>query len=200
LENPRNISAFMKTLENLLLDQLAEMYGAEQEIARGLSRMARLASNPELQKALKAHSYESVGHISKVARIFECFGEPTAEMKGSAIGGLLAEAEALVVQHEKSPANDAAIITAAQKLEHFEIATYSCLRDWAMVLNNHEAAMFLQEILDEEKAGDHKLTDLAHIRNMDGLGDVEWHRETVSGEEEALAHHGNGHGAWHHCS
>ena len=84
-----NKSVFMKTLENLLLDQLAEMYEAEQEIARGLSRMARLASNPELQKALTVHSYESVGHISKVARIFECFGEPTAEMKGSAIAGLL---------------------------------------------------------------------------------------------------------------
>ena len=183
----------MKTLENLFMDQLAGMYEAEQEITKALSKMSRLAGNRELQEALKVHSYETVGHISKVAQVFECFGEPTAEVKGSAIGGLLAEADALVAQHEMSPTCDAAIIAAVQKLEHYEIATYGCLRDWALVLNHYEAAMFLEEILDEEKSCDRKLTDVAQMGNVDALGGPEWRDETAGGDEEALALHEHGH-------
>jgi ferritin-like metal-binding protein YciE len=176
----------MKTLENLFLDQLAGMYEAEQEIAKALSRMTRLASSHELQEALKVHSYETLQHISKVARVFECFGEPTASVKGSAIGGLLAEGYTVVSQYEESPASDAAIICAVQKLEHYEIASYGCLRDWAEMLNNHEAAMLLEEILDEEKSGDHKLTHVAQLRNIDALGAVEGRGER-EGEETSRA-------------
>ena len=168
----------MKTLKNLFLDQLAEMYEAEQHIAKALSWMTRLASDRELQGMLKVHASESLGHISKVAQVFRCFGEETVGSKSNAISGLLAEAEALVAQYEVSPARDAAILSALQKLEHYEIATYGCLQDCATVLNNRKAAILLEEILGEEKSGNGRLTDLSHMRNEDALGETE-------GEEEA---------------
>lgn len=178
---------FMKTLENLLLDQLAEMYDAEQEMARALSRMARLASNATLREALDAHSYETLGHISMVARIFACFGEHSSGAKSRSIGQLLAEGNELVVQQEESSARDAAIIGMVQKLEHYEIATYECLRDWATVLNNHEAVFRLEEILDEEKSADHKLIDLMPLMTsveVESAGenhDMNQHTLTVHG-------------------
>jgi len=188
----------MKTLKTLLLNQLAVMYQAEQEIAKALSRMTKFSSDHGLKEALRVHSYETLSHISKVARVFDCFGENTNGLQSHAISGLLAEADALVSEHKNSPSGDAAIIAAVQKLEHYEIATYGCLRDWAEVLNNHEAAILLEEILEEEKAGDHQLTGVAHKRNLDALGEVDWRAVTEMAEEEALARHGHGttqHGA-----
>jgi len=174
----------MKTLENLLLDQLAEMYDAEQAMARALSRMARLASNETLREALNAHSYETLGHISKVARLFECFHEHTTGVKSRSVGQLLAEGNALLAEQEESSGRDAAILGVVQKLEHYEIATYECLRDWATVLNNHEAVFRLEEILDEEKSADHKLTDLISSMTLDAT-------ESVAGtsvmDEQSLA-------------
>jgi len=85
----------MRTLENLLLDELAEMYDAEQEMARALSRMAKLASSEQLREALKAHACETVGHISKVAQVFGCFGELPVMVKCPAVSGLLADGAAL---------------------------------------------------------------------------------------------------------
>jgi len=189
----------MKTLENLLLDELAEMYQAEQELAKALSNMTKLATDLNLREALQVHAYETVGHISKVAQVFECFGEPTRGSKGHAISGLLAEAAALVAQHEESSASDAAIISAVQKLEHFEIATYGCLRDWAMVLNNREAAILLEEILEEEKSGDHKLSDAAQAINVDALRQGDWYGSEMGSENmEAMARYDRRHGKRHH--
>lgn len=187
----------MTTLENLFLEQLAEMYEAEQRLARALSRMTRLTTNTQLREALKLHAYETIGHISKVARIFDCFGEPVNGMKNNAILVLLAEADASLAEHQGSRARDAAIIAAVQKLEHYEIATYDCLRDWAALLNNHPAAILLEEILQEEESGDHRLTEVAQAGKVDSLVEVEWREETASEDEEVLSQNGHGHGRHH---
>jgi ferritin-like metal-binding protein YciE len=183
-------------LENLFLDELSEMYAGEQDIAKALSRMTKRAANDDLRRVLKAHAYQTVGHISRVAQVFGCFGEATVGMKGNAIPGLLAEAAALVPQKQDSPANDAAIISAVQNVQHYEIATYTCLRDWARMLENDEAAIILEEILDEEKSCDRGLTDLAHLPNLEAPEEAGWHSHAESEDEEALAHHGHGHSDW----
>ncbi len=118
-------------------------------------------------------------------------------MKNNAIIVLLAEADASLAAHQSSRASDAAIIAAVQKLEHYEIATYGCLRDWAALLNNHQAAILLEEILQEEESGDHRLTEVAQDGNVDSLGEVEWREETASEDEEALSQNGHGHGRHH---
>jgi ferritin-like metal-binding protein YciE len=128
-----------------------------------------------------------LGHISKVARLFECFGEHTTGVKSRSISQMLAEGQAQVTQHEDPVMRDAAIIGMVQKLEHYEIATYECLRDWATVLNNHEAVFRLEELLDDEKSANHKLTDLMPMMTSDA---AEGSLETSSTSEPALAAHG----------
>ena len=182
----------MKTLRNLLLEQLGEMYDAEQQQAKALSRLTRLAEHEELREALRAHSYETVGQISKLARVFACFGEPTNGVRGRAMSGLVAEGNAVVGEHQEGPAKDAAIIAAVQKMEHYEIATYGCLRDWALELDNREAAVILHEILDEERTGDCKLTKLAHkLINAEARADG-WQSDLDHEGEEEMAHHDHG--------
>jgi ferritin-like metal-binding protein YciE len=176
----------MKTLENLFLDQVAEMYDAEQEMARALSRMAKMASNESLREVLDNHAYESLGHISKVARLFECFNEHTRGTKSNSVGALLAEGEVLLAECDEPLDRDAVIVAVVQKLEHYEIATYECLMDWATVLNNHEAVFRLEEILDEEKMADHKLTDMIHLMTFGAAARGGTKSEA---EERFLAHH-----------
>jgi ferritin-like metal-binding protein YciE len=178
----------MKTLEDLFLDQLAEMYDAEQEMARALSRMARLASNESLREALNAHAYESLGHISKVARLFECFAAPSRGAKSSSVSALLAEGDVLLAEHDEAPGRDSVIIGVVQKLEHYEIATYECLLDWATVLNNHEAVFRLEEILDEEKGAEHKLTDMMHLMTFHAPAHHHTGKLELDEQRHALAH------------
>ena len=181
----------MKTLRNLFLEQLGETYEAEQQQAKTLSRLTKLATNDELREVLRVHSYETVGQISKIARVFECFGEPTNGVRGHAMSGLVAEGNAMVSEHREGCAKDAAIIAAVQKMEHYEIATYGCLRDWAIELDNREAAVILHEILDEERTGDHKLSELAHKLNAEArvAGAASWQCGMDHDGEEELAHH-----------
>jgi ferritin-like metal-binding protein YciE len=181
----------MKTLKDLFLEQLGEMYDAEQQQARTLSRFTRMAEHEELREALRVHSYETVGQISKLARVFECFGEPTNGVRGHAMSGLVAEGNALVGEHQEGPAKDAAIVAAVQKMEHYEMATYGCLRDWALELDNREAAVILHEILDEERTGDCKLTKLAHkLINAEALSGG-WEGQPDHEGDEDLAPHGH---------
>lgn len=163
-------SRSMSALKNLLLDQLAEMYEAEPETAKTLTWMAGLARDQELRDMLKLHACEASERAAMVAEIFRSFGEDPVASKGSAIRGLMAEADALVAQHKGSPARDAAIISAAQKLEHYEIATFQSLREWAAVLNNRKACILLEEMLDEEKASDRRLSYLSHRKNVETIG------------------------------
>jgi ferritin-like metal-binding protein YciE len=162
----------MNTLEDLFLDSLADMYYAEKQLTKALPKMAKVATYSALQAAFKAHLTETEGHVQKVEAVFEAFGKSPKSKKCPAILGIIDEAEEIISENKKSPTINAALIHAGQKAEHYEIATYGGLRDWAKLLGNTEGARLLDEILDEEKAADSKLTDLAKDCNESAIGET----------------------------
>jgi len=151
----------MKILEDLFLDSLADIYYAENQLTKALSKMAEAATHDDLRDAFEVHLLETEGHIQKVERVFELFGIKPKSKKCPAIVGIIKEANEIAAENKKSPTINAALIFAAQKAEHYEIASYGCLREWAKQLDNEIAAGLLEEILDEEKSADNKLTALA---------------------------------------
>lgn len=150
----------MKTLENLFLDSLADMYYAEQQLVDALPTMAEAATDEDLRTAFETHLSETEGHVQKLEQVFEQFGTKAHAKKCPAIIGILKEADEIASENKKSPTINAALIYAAQKAEHYEIASYGTLREWARQLNQEQAGELINEILDEEKAADEKLTKL----------------------------------------
>jgi ferritin-like metal-binding protein YciE len=160
-----------KPLHDLFMSQLADMYDAEQRIVKALPKMAEAATCNHLKDALLFHMKETEGHVTKLEQVFEMFGEKPKGQKCPATVGLLAEGAEIAAKFEGSPAINAALISAAQKVEHYETATYGCLYEWAQLLGQVEAATLLEEILDEEKAANESLTELAETRsNAEAIG------------------------------
>lgn len=151
----------MNTLENLFLEQLSDMYDSEHRLIKALPRMASAAVHDGLREAFESHLRETEGHAAKLEKIFASVGRTASAERCEAVLGLLKESEELLAANLGAPTLDAALICAAQKLEHYEIATYGCLREWADALGYATAVELLGEILEEEKAADDKLTDLA---------------------------------------
>ena len=149
------------TLQDLFLDALADMYYAEHQLVKALPKMAKATTVDDLRMAFEAHLQETEGHVEKVASIFAAFGEEPKSKKCPAILGIIKEAEDLISENKKSPTINAALIFAGQKAEHYEIASYGGLREWARLLGNEDAADVIEEILAEEKAADTKLSSLA---------------------------------------
>jgi ferritin-like metal-binding protein YciE len=151
----------MKTLTDLFLEGLRDMYYAEQQLVKALPKLAKATTNDELREAIESHLVETEGHVQKIEAVFEAFDQPSKTKKCAAILGIIKEAEEIVSENKKSPTINAAIIFAAQKAEHYEIASYGTLREWAQILGNDRAVDLIEEILGEEKAADKTLTDLA---------------------------------------
>src|SRR5476651_1655575 len=150
----------MKSLEDLFLDSLADMYYAEIQLTKALPKMAKAATHDDLRVAFETHLTETEGHVQKLEAVFETFGKTPKSKKCHAILGIISEADEIASENKKSPTINAALIFAGQKAEHYEIASYGGLRDWAKLLGNEDAANLLDEILDEEKAADAKLSAL----------------------------------------
>lgn len=151
----------MKTLESLFFDEVADMYDAEHRLVKALPKMAGAATHDELKAAFKAHLVETEGHVKMVEQVFQAFGKEPRSAKCDATVGLLKEADEIAEDNEGSPTINAALISAAQKVEHYEIASYGCLRTWAELLGNKKAVKLLSEVLVQEKAADETLTLLA---------------------------------------
>lgn len=150
-----------QTFEDLFLDSLADMLYAEQQLTKALPKMAKVATHDDLREAFESHLVETEGHVEKVKQVFELFDETPWTKKCPAMAGLIKEAEEMISDNKKSATINAALVLAAQKVEHYEMASYGGLREWARHLGKQEAAEILDEILDEEKAADVKLTELA---------------------------------------
>lgn len=160
----------MKTLQDLFLNELSDIYDAERRIAKALPKMAKAATSAPLKKAFEHHLKQTEGHAKKVEEIFGCFDRKAKGKTCEATVGLLKEGEEMAASFEGSPAINAALIATAQKVEHYEMATYGCLHEWANLLGNAKAAELLQEILNEEGATNKKLTSLARASsNEDAL-------------------------------
>ena len=151
----------MKTLQDLFFNELADIYDAEHRIAKALPKMAKAATSAPLRKAFETHLKQTKAHAGKVEEIFGCFDRKAKAKTCDSTVGLLKEGEEMAASFEGSPAINAALIAAAQKVEHYEMASYGCLREWANLLGNKKAAGLIQEILNEEGATNKELTALA---------------------------------------
>lgn len=152
----------IKTLGDLFIHDLSDVYSAEKQITRALPKMARAASDESLKAAFEAHLEETRGQIERLDQIVEKTEElRIRRMKCHALEGLVEEAQEIIDSVEAGPVRDAGLIGAAQKVEHYEIATYGTLAAMAKRLGFDEAAKLLAETLQEEKATDEKLNMIA---------------------------------------
>ena len=151
----------VKTLEDLFVHALSDVYSAEKQLTKALPKMARAATNPALAEAFTLHLEETQGQIERIDRAVEATGIKLKRIKCAAMEGLVEEGEEMIEEVEKGPVLDAGLIGAAQKVEHYEIATYGTLCALAKQLGYTEAMQLLRETLEEEKSTDEKLTLLA---------------------------------------
>ncbi len=148
------------TMEKLLIEELKDLYSAEKQITRALPKMAKSATNDQLRQAFETHLKETEGQIERLDRVFEILGKSSSGKTCKGMQGLIEEGSEQMKELE-GEILDAALISAAQKVEHYEMAGYGSVRTWAQVLGQKEIADLLQQTLDEEGNTDHKLTQLA---------------------------------------
>jgi ferritin-like metal-binding protein YciE len=149
------------SLHGLYVDELKDLYNAENQLLKALPRMAKAASNPDLKAAFTEHPGVTRGQVERLERIFKGLGVSPKGKRCRAMEGLVEEGKELLEQSAAASVMDAGLICAAQKVEHYEIAGYGSARTFAERLGYEEAARLLQETLDEEKETDRTLTELA---------------------------------------
>lgn len=150
----------LDSLEKLFIEELKDVYSAEKQILRALPRMAKAAESPELQQAFTKHLKETEGQVNRLERIFKELGQAARGKKCKGMEGLLEEGKEVLEEEGEPAVIDAALISAAQRVEHYEIAAYGCLRTYAQLLGYPGAEQLLQQTLEEEEAADKKLTQL----------------------------------------
>jgi ferritin-like metal-binding protein YciE len=158
------------SLHDLLVDELKDLYSAESQLVKALPKMAKAASAPELRQGFEEHLEQTKGQVERLEQIFERMEISPRGKKCKAMEGLIEEGKELLKQDAEPTVKDAALIGAAQKVEHYEIAAYGTARTHASLLGDDEAANLLQETLDEEAEADKKLTQLAEsVINVDAM-------------------------------
>jgi ferritin-like metal-binding protein YciE len=150
-----------KGLEELFTDTLKDIYFAEKQILRALPKMAKSASSRELSQAFEKHREETEGHVERLEEIFETLRKPARGKTCDAIIGIIEEGKEIMEEYAGDSALDAGLAASAQAVEHYEIARYGTLRTWAEQLGMNDAAMILNETLQEEIKTDQLLTKLA---------------------------------------
>jgi ferritin-like metal-binding protein YciE len=148
-------------LHTLFLEELSDIQNAEKQLTKALPKMATAAEDGELRDAFLAHLRQTEDHISRLNQVFASLGESPQRKKCKGMEGVIDEGTETMKEHEGEPEGDAALIAAAQKAEHYEIATYGCLCTWAQTMGHEEALELLEETLAEEKEADAKLTGIA---------------------------------------
>jgi ferritin-like metal-binding protein YciE len=151
----------LASLQDLLVEQLQDLHDAENQILKALPKMAKAASAPELRQAFEEHLEQSRIHVERLDRVFEQIGAKSKGKPCKAMQGLIAEGEEMIKEKAEPEVRDAGLIAAAQRVEHYEIAGYGCVRTYAAQLGQKQAAQLLQQTLDEEGTTDKKLTQLA---------------------------------------
>jgi ferritin-like metal-binding protein YciE len=178
----------MELMEDFYVEELKDIFDAEKQLAKALPRMAEAASSPELREAFEMHLKETEEQINRLQQIFKRLEEPAKGKKCKAMAGLIKEAEEFLGEDAVPEIIDVGLITAAQKVEHYEIASYGCLATYAKLLGFGEDKDLLGRTLQEEKATDGKLTALAESLNLDAAeGETledEAEEEADAGEEE----------------
>ena len=151
----------MENLRDLFEHELKDVYHAEKQLLKALPKMAKGAMSEELKAGFEEHLEQTQGQVERLERVFELLDMPARGKKCEAMEGLIEEGSSILEEEEASDVRDAALIAAAQKVEHYEIATYGTLCTWAELLGLSEIKEILGETLNEEKETDEKLTGLA---------------------------------------
>ena len=164
----------LNTLQDLFIDELRDLYSAENQLLKALPKMARGASSAELRQAFEEHLEQTKGHVERLEQIFDGLDESPKGKTCHAMKGLVEEGSEILDQDGEDSVLDAGIIAAAQKVEHYEIASYGTVRTFAELLDQTQASKLLQETLDEEGEANKKLNALAEdIVNPEALMESE---------------------------
>lgn len=178
------MAAKQKELNDLFHDTLKDIFHAEKQLLRALPKMARAANSDEVRQAFETHKEETQGQVDRLEQVFEIFGKRAQAKPCEAMQGLVAEGQEIMEEFKDSPALDAGLISAAQAVEHYEIARYGTLRTWAQQLGMNDAAQLLEQTLEEEKKTDALLTQLAEsTANQDAGADDEEDMESEMGDD-----------------
>jgi ferritin-like metal-binding protein YciE len=151
-------------LDNLFLDTLKDVYYAEKKILRTLPKMAKAANAQELAAAFEKHRDQTEMQVERLERVFEMLGRRAQGKTCPAIDGIIEEGQEIMDDYKSSPALDAGLLAAAQAVEHYEITRYGTLKRWAEVMGMSEAALLLDETLQEESQTDEDLSALADLK------------------------------------
>lgn len=151
----------MDSLQALFENELKDIYNAEKQLVTALPRMAKATTSPQLRDAITSHLRETEGHVTRLERIFKSLDLPVRGRKCKGMEGLIEEGKEILEEDGEGEVIDAALISAAQRVEHYEIAAYGCLVTYAQTLGHDAAAGLLKQTLSEEEAADEKLTQLA---------------------------------------
>jgi ferritin-like metal-binding protein YciE len=168
------------SLRELYIDELKDLYNAETQLTKALPKMAKAASNSELRQAFEEHLRQTSEQVSRLEQIFEMLGEKPTGKKCLGMEGLVKEGAETMKEDYDGAVMDAALIGAGQRVEHYEIAGYGTVREFAQLLGEDEHVSLLEQTLEEEKQTDEKLTQLAENINsqaQEGEGDEEEERE-----------------------
>ena len=156
----------MNQLQEVFFEELGDIYSAENQLVKALPKMVKVAQSQELKDAFSAHLGETENHVERIEQIFQLFGKAARGRKCKGMEGLIDEAKEVISENKETSGLDAALICAAQKVEHYEIAAYGCLRAWARIMDHQQAVDLLQQTLNEEEAADEKLNQIAERSNQ----------------------------------
>jgi ferritin-like metal-binding protein YciE len=170
-------------LKELYVEELRDIYSAEQQLTKALPKMAKASTSDDLRSGFEKHLEQTKGHVERLERIFQDLGEKPTGKKCKGMQGLIEEGDEMAKEDElEDAARDAGLISAAQRVEHYEIAAYGTVKTYANLLGDENAVSLLEKTLQEEKETDQKLTELAEGINVEATGEGE---EEGEGQEEA---------------
>jgi ferritin-like metal-binding protein YciE len=171
-------------LKELYVEELRDIYNAETQLTKALPKMAKASTSDELRSGFEEHLEQTKGHVKRLEQIFQGLGEKPTGKKCKGMEGLIEEGSEMIEEEElEDEARDAGLISAAQRVEHYEIAAYGCVRTYANLLGESNAAELLEETLEEEKETDQKLTQLAEKINLEAKGEGEEEEESEDHEK-----------------
>jgi len=156
----------MESLRDLFVEELKDLYSAENQILKALPKMIKKASSRELKSGFEQHLKETQGHVERLEKIFQELDQSPRGKKCKGMEGIIADGKELMEEDAESEVMDAGLISAAQHVEHYEMAGYGCVRTYAELLGHSSFVDLLQQTLDEETATDEKLTQLAGKINV----------------------------------
>jgi ferritin-like metal-binding protein YciE len=159
-----------ETLKTLYVDELRDLLDAENQLIKAIPKMAEASSSTELRSGFEHHLEQTRNHAKRLEQILELLGEAPKGKKCKGMQGIVAEGNEILDEDFEGALMDAGIISAAQRVEHYEIAAYGCVREYAQLLGETEAVSLIEQTLEEEKETDKKLTELAQTINREAAG------------------------------